>query len=163
MQIRDETTGDHGAIAALITLAFREAPHRDGNEAALVGRLRDSDALILSLVAEVAGQIIGHIAASPCGIGGQSGFALIAPVSVLPGFQGKRVGSGLMEAALGRLRDAGYPGAALVGDPGYYGRFGFASRDGLGCAGIPPDYVLSRGLTGSAPAGLLGLHPAFTA
>lgn len=162
MQIRDERREDEERISALITAAFLEAPHRDGNEACLVSGLRAAQALLLSLVAEEVGQLIGHIAASPCRIGGQSGYALIAPVSVLPARQGQGIGSALMQAALHRLEAARVPGAALVGDPRYYQRFGFAVRAGLGCAGIPSDYVLSRGLTGAAPVGELDLDPVFS-
>lgn len=163
MQIRDEEAGDHEGISALITAAFAEAAHRDGNEAALVMSLRAAEALLLSLVAGEDGRLIGHIAASPCRIGASSGYGLIAPVSVLPARQGSGIGARLMRAALRRLEEAGCQGVALVGDPAWYQRFGFAAKDGLTCRGVPSGYVLSRGLACPAPVGALELHPAFNA
>lgn len=159
MLIRTENPGDEAAIAALINAAFAAAPHAGGNEAAIVARLRAAGALRLSLVAE-AGGILGHIGASPATVGGEGGWACIAPVSVLPGRQGQGIGSRLMAAALDRLRAGGWKGAVLAGDPGYYGRFGLKARPGLRAEGIPDDYVLGLGFT-AEPVGRIVFHPAF--
>ena len=161
MQIREERPEDHKAIATLTSEAFRSAPHSGGNEAAIIAALRSADALILSLVAEGEGGLLGHISASRCTIGGEAR-ALIAPVSVLPAHQGQGIGAALIRAALEALRAAGWQGVALVGDPAFYARFGFQARAGLSCEGIPAEYVQSLSLSAApAPTGPLTLHEAF--
>ncbi|NPD16191.1 N-acetyltransferase [Xinfangfangia sp. D13-10-4-6] len=161
MRIRDASPEDRAPIMALITRAFLTAPHRDGNEAELFKALEVSGALILSLLAGRGGELIGHLAASLCRIGTEGAFALIAPLSVAPEAQGAGIGAALMREALARLQAQGLQGAALVGDPGYYGRFGFAAQPGLTCAGIPDEFVLSLGFGRPAPIGALQLPAAF--
>jgi putative acetyltransferase len=65
MIIRPERQGDEEAIGALTEAAFRDMPFSDQTEHLIVGRLRDADALTVSLVAEDGGQIVGHVAFSP--------------------------------------------------------------------------------------------------
>lgn len=67
----------------------------------IVAALRDAGALIISLVAEQNGQIVGHVAVSPVMINGsdkENWFGL-GPISVLPDHQGQGIGSALMNAA----------------------------------------------------------------
>lgn len=158
--LRDETPDDHGAIAALVTEAFRTAPHAAGTEAAIVGRLREADGLLLSILAEEEG-LVGQIAASPATVGGHAGWVAIGPVAVAPSGQGRGIGTALMEAALARLRAAGAPGVVLVGDPAFYRRFGFGRWDGLVVSGIPSDYVLALPFGAATPRGTILFHPAF--
>lgn len=159
--VRNERPGDVAAIAATVSAAFAAAAHADGNEAEIVDRLRAAGALRLSLVAEENGDVVGHLGASPAAVGAASGWMAIAPVSVRPALQRRGIGTLLMRAALGRLRAAGVPGAVLVGDAGYYGRFGFAARAGLGAAGIPAEHVLALAFGSEAPRGEVVFHPAF--
>lgn len=161
MQIRDERAGDAETVAALITEAFATAPHAGGNEAEIVAALREAGALSLSFVADEAGALLGHVAASPAAVGLVSGWACIAPVSVLPTWQGQGIGADLMRAALTGLRAHGFEGAVLVGDPAYYSRFGFRAHPGLTAAGIPDAYVLGLAFGASAPSGEIAFHPAF--
>ena len=100
MILRAEMPGEAAAIGALITAAFATAAHADGTEAAIMGRLRDSGDLLLSRVAENAGGLLGHIAASPVIIGGVAGWACIAPVSVAPAAKRLGVGTAVMVAAV---------------------------------------------------------------
>lgn len=76
MILRDAAASEAGAIGDLITTAFLSAPHADGTEAALVARLRAEGGLWLSLVAEAAAGLAGHVAASPVRIGGAAGCRL---------------------------------------------------------------------------------------
>ena len=158
--LRDEAPEDAAAIAALVTAAFLTAAHADGNEAEIVARLRAGNGLLLSLVAEEEG-LVGHVAASPATVSGRRGWATIAPVSVAPAAQGRGIGSALVRAALAGLRATGLHGAVLVGDPGYYGRFGFTARDGLTGASIAAEYVLALPFGTEAPRGEILFHPAF--
>lgn len=160
MLIRDETVGDIPAISRLVTKAFLTLAQSSGTEAAIVERLRAEGALILSLVAEAEGELIGHLAASAARIGTQDGWALIGPLAVLPSLHRQGIGTALMGEALRRLRSS-FRGAALVGDPAYYRRFGFRTFPGFGVAGCPPEVVQALPFDGTEPRGELIHHPAF--
>ncbi|RWR46103.1 N-acetyltransferase [Sinirhodobacter ferrireducens] len=155
-----ETAPEQAALAALVTRAFATAQVASGTEAEVLARLRESGALSLSLVAEEAGQLVGQIAASPATIGGAEGWACLGPLSVVPEAQGRGIGSALMRAALAQLAARGAAGAVLVGEPAYYGRFGFVADPAVVLAGVPARYVLVRPLAGPTPAGALVCAPA---
>ncbi|MCB9959230.1 MAG: N-acetyltransferase [Rhodospirillaceae bacterium] len=160
MLIRNETPGDSATIGWLVTQALRLLPEATGTEARIVEKLRADGALALSLVAEDAGAVIGYLAGSAARIGTQDGWGLIGPLVVLPSRHRQGIGTALMAEALRRWR-ASCRGAALVGDPGYYGRFGFRAFPGLTVAGCPPEVVLALPFDGTAPRGELVHHPAF--
>jgi putative acetyltransferase len=112
-----------------------------GEEARLVELLHDARAAPVSLVAaaEPDGRVVGHILFSPVRIDGPPGsnpptMVGLAPVGVLPEYQGRGIGSRLIREGLEACREAGYGAAVVLGEPGYYSRFGFeqASRKGLG-------------------------------
>lgn len=160
LQIRNEAAADVPAIGGLVTEALRMLPQATGTEAAIVTRLRAANALTLALVAEDRGMLIGYLAASAARVGAQGGWGLIGPLVVLPSRHRQGIGSALMAEALRRLR-ATCRGAALVGDPAYYARFGFSAFPGLGVSGCPPEVVLALPFDGSTPSGELIHHPAF--
>ncbi|WP_234051570.1 MULTISPECIES: GNAT family N-acetyltransferase [unclassified Xanthobacter] len=160
MLIRNEAAADIPAISQLVTEALRLLPQATGTEAGIVERLRAEGALTLSLVAEDQGAVIGYLAASAARIGAQDGWGLIGPLVVLPSRHRQGIGSALMAEALRRLRQT-CRGAALVGDPAYYGRFGFRAFPGLGVAGCPPEVVQAQPFDGAEPRGELFHHPAF--
>ena len=160
MLIRDETKHDIPAIGRLVTEALRMLAQSTGTEAGIVEALRAADALTLSLVAEEEGRVTGYLATSAARIGTQEGWGLIGPLAVLPSRHRQGIGSALMAEALCRLRKS-CRGAALVGDPAYYGRFGFQAFPGLGVAGCPPEVVQALPFNGDAPSGELIHHPAF--
>lgn len=160
MLIRTETPNDIPAIRRIITEAMRLLPEATGTEAAIVDRLRADGALMLSLVAEDGGIPVGHLAASAGRVGPQGGWGLIGPLAVTPPRHRQGIGSALMTEALRRLRTT-CRGAALVGDPGYYRRFGFRPFPGLGIPGIPPGVVLALPFDDGEPQGELIHHPAF--
>lgn len=160
MLIRDETEGDIPAISHLVTEALKLLAQSTGTEAGIVEALRAEGALILSLVAEENGEMIGYLAASEGRAGTESGWGLIGPLVVLPSRHRQGIGSALMAEALRRLRKTSR-GAALVGAPRYYSRFGFRAFAGLGVAGCPPEVVQALPFDGSVPHGELIHHPAF--
>lgn len=160
MLIRNETASDIPAISRLVTEAMLLLPQSTGTEAAIVEKLRAEGALALSLVAEDEGEVVGYLAASEARIGTQDGWGLIGPLAVLPSRHRQGIGSALMAEALRRLR-ATSRGAALVGDPAYYSRFGFRAFPGLGVTGCPPEIVQALPFDGTAPRGELIHHPAF--
>lgn len=134
--IREEQPGDIARICEVVTRAFRESELGHNGEAQLVGRLREACPEATSLVAELSGDVVGHILFTPVVIEGdgqaRQGTGL-APMAVLPGLQKQGLGSRLVEAGLAAVRAAGQPFVVVLGHPEYYPRFGFvpASRYGI--------------------------------
>lgn len=160
MLIRTETTADSAGISLLITEAMQHLPEATGTEAAIVERLRAANALTLSLVAEDGGEICGHLATTDACVGTEGGWGLIGPLAVIPARHRQGIGTALMTEALRRLRMQ-CRGAALVGHPAYYHRFGFQAFPGFGVTGCPPEVVLALPFDGHEPQGELIHHPAF--
>jgi len=119
--IRREGAGDAAVIRAITAAAFARPA-----EAVLVDELRASTAWIpaLSLVAVESGDVTGHVLCTRGHVGDAPVLAL-GPLGVRPDRQRAGVGSALMHAVLGAGDALGEPLVALLGDPGYYGRFGF--------------------------------------
>ncbi len=161
--LRPETPADLPAIRALITEAFARAEHASGTEAVIVDALRASGELALSLLAEQDGRVIGHVAFSPVVIDGASEWYGLGPVAVAPNRQGAGVGAALIEAGLARLRQAGAGGCVVLGDPGYYARFGFTHDPALRYEGAPAEYFMVLTFGGSRPQGAVTYSVAFEA
>ncbi|MBN2753074.1 MAG: N-acetyltransferase, partial [Rhodospirillaceae bacterium] len=131
MWIRTETEHDFAAISALLLEAFADHPYSNQTEGRLVEGLRAAGALPISLVAEVAGQVIGHVGFSRVAIGANdAGWLMVAPLAVSRTLWGRGVGTALLQAGLDAARERNAPGCVLVGCPAYYGRFGFTSGKG---------------------------------
>lgn len=164
-QTRAERDGDADAIRAVTEAAFRDAPHADGNEHLIVDALREAGALAVSLVAEEDGAVIGHAAASRVAIDGASDadWYGLGPVSVAPARQRAGVGSTLVRAALQTLRELEAAGCVLLGDPAYYGRFGFEAAAPLVLPDVPPAYFQAVAFRGRKPEGIVAYHAAFGA
>jgi len=160
MLIRDERTDDVPAIARVVTQALSMLAQSTGTEADIVAKLRADGGLLLSLVAEDGGEVVGYLAASPARVGSRRGWALIGPLAVLPARHRQGIGTALMAEAISRLR-LSCRGAALVGDPAYYGRFGFRAFAGFGVSGCPPEVVQAIPFDGAEPRGELIHHSAF--
>lgn len=166
MLIRDELPEDVSRISSIHYAAFKGHPvHPPGSEPVehrIVERLRDSGALTFSRLAEVGGEAVAHIALSPAVVGDDPrGWFLLGPVGVLPDFQGRGIGSALVRASLLHMRSQGASGVVLVGDPGFYARFGFANVPGLVYPGVPDQYVLAAQLADTVPHGEIIAHEAF--
>lgn len=162
--IRPETSADARAIRRLTDAAFADAPHASGNEGTIVDALRAEGTLALSLVAGEDDAIVGRVAFSAVTAAGEDvGWYGLGPISVSPDRQRQGIGTALIRAGLDRLRARGGRGCVLVGDPGYYCRFGFEPYPVLTFAGVPAEYFLRRTLAGNAPAGAVTYRPAFYA
>lgn len=162
MIIREEATGDVKAIGELTKAAFEPVEYSDQTEHLIVERLRRAGAMTLSLVAEVDGAIVGHIAFSPVVMsGGEKGWFGLGPLSVAPDQQGNGIGSKLVHEGIARLEALGAEGCVVAGDPSYYGRFGFRSNDALTTEGIPQEYFMALALHGKLPSGIVQYHPGF--
>lgn len=162
--VRSETPGDLKATREVNIVAFAHHPFSRQTEHLIVEALRAAHALDVSLVAEIEGDVVGHIAFSAAGIGdASSGWFLLGPVAVLPDQQGKGVGRALVEAGLDALRSRGACGCVLVGDPAFYCRFGFRQHPGVAWEGVPDENVLCLVMSGDEPVGEVSHHPAFLA
>ncbi len=108
--------------------------------------------------------LIGHVALSPVSVSdGSTHWFGVGPISVLPEHQRRGIGSVLMMAALAALRQHGAQGCVLLGDPGYYGRFGFRATPDLLLPGVPPEYFQALHVGTTTPHGIVTYHPAFEA
>src|SRR6202142_1423033 len=103
--IRPETPSDYEAIEQITIAAFSGKPYSDQTEHLVIRRLREAKALSVSLVAEMNGAIVGHIAFSVVKINGEDKqWYGLGPVSVLPSFQKQGIGSALIKEGLARIR-----------------------------------------------------------
>ena len=162
MKIRSEQPGDEVAIASVTKRAFALAEHSDGTEADIVERLRSADALSVSLVAVEGNDIVGYVAFSPVAIDGRDrGWFGLGPVAVDPARQRAGIGAQLVEQGLARLRRMNAKGCVVLGEPGYYGRFGFKADPRLTYPGPPPEYFQALPFGEGLLSGNVAYHPAF--
>ena len=162
MIIRDERPSDIDVITKITVAAFADCPHGNHTEQFIIHALRAAGALSVSLVAEIDGRVVGHIAFSPVMIAGQncSWFGL-GPVSVRPDCQRRGIGTALIAEGMKRLRESGAKGCLLVGDPGYYERFGFRNLAELILEGVPPENFLGLPFGEDRPQGMVVFHEGF--
>ena len=108
-----------------------------------MSRLRDTNAYIpeLSLVAEIHGIIVGHIMMTRLQIGNANELAL-APLSVMPEYQRKGIGSRLVKVAHAEAAKMRFGYSVVLGDDRYYSRFGYRQASEFGI--LPPFEVESR-------------------
>ena len=166
IEVRAEAPGDEAAIRALTTAAFAEQSHSSGTEAAITDALRRDGDLSVSLVAVSGAAVVGHVAFSPVTItpGAPEGWFGLGPVSVAPKRQRTGIGSALIRRGLASLEARDAEGCVLIGDPGYYGRFGFRSEVGLSYGEVPEPYVQGLALAASSlPSGVITYAPGFDA
>jgi len=164
MIIRKETAGDIEAITAVTTAAFRTLPVSNQTEQFIIKALREAGVLTISLVAEIDGHVVGHIAFSPVTVSdGATDWYGLGPVSVLPEYQRQGIGKALINEGLSLLKELGSRGCALVGDPNYYKRFGFHNYPQLVHEGIPQDVFLALPFTEKVPEGIVVFHEGFLA
>lgn len=156
MLLRRELPTDDDAVRAVHRLAFQASTEGVVVEAVLIDQLRADGAVIpeLSLVAELAGEVVGHVMCSRGSVG-DTPCAGLGPIGVSPGMQGRGIGAALMHAVLGAADAAGEPAIGLLGEPAFYGRFGFVAASSIGVGSPDPewgDYFQIRTLTAWEPS-----------
>lgn len=160
--LRLEQAGDADAIRGVIEMAFLDQPHSRQTEARVVDRLRAEQALSLSLVALRPEGVVGYVACAGIGItGGACGWHCIGPVAVRPDQQGGGVGTALVWHALRTLRAQQAAGCVALGEPAYFGRFGFRSTPALRMERAPYGCFLVRPFERVIPMGTVQYHEAF--
>jgi len=160
MIIRSEKPGDEDRIYEVTKAAFATMPFSDGTEQDRVNKLRADGDLTLSLVAEIDEIIMGHIAFSPVFFDAvYNSWYGLGPVSASPERQKQGIGKALIEAGLDELKSLGAKGCVLIGDPGYYHRFGFVADGRISYRDLPSEYVQWRSLGSEKPSGILTYSP----
>lgn len=128
IEIRDTRADDLSGIEALYPITFP-----DEDLLPLVRELMDGRSLVLSLAGLVGETVVAHGIFSPCGIAGTTrAVALLGPLAVTPDWQGRGIGGKIIRHGLQRLKGDGVDRVFVLGDPAYYGRFGFQ-----------PDYLVA--------------------
>lgn len=164
MIIRNENKSDIEAISEVTMAAFENHPHGNQTEQFIIDALRAANALTVSLVAEIEGQVVGHIAFSPVTISGDiCDWYGAGPVSVLPDYQEQGIGTSLVDEGLRLLRASGAKGCVLVGDPDFYERFGFRNHPGLILEGVPQENFLALPFGEEDTRGVVAFHEGFNA
>lgn len=149
MEIRQEIEKDYEEVYKLVKEAFETAEHADGNEQDLVEALRKGSAFVpeLSLVAEIDGELAGHILFTRAKVG-EDTVLVLAPLSVKPKFQRQGVGTALIEQGHKIARELGYSYSLVLGSEKYYPRFGYIPAEQLGIQvpeGIPsPNFMAMK-------------------
>ncbi len=162
--IRSETDADVGAITEVTIAAFKTLEISHHTEHFIIAALRAAKALTVSLVAELDGRVVGHVAFSPVTIsdGTQNWYGL-GPVSVLPVYHRQGIGKALILEGLSRLKDLNAEGCCLVGHPDYYRKFGFKNMPGLMHEGVPQEVFLALSFGGHTPQGIVTFQEGFKA
>ena len=124
MTIRTAAPRDRADLLEITRLAFGEEELRP-----LVERLLGHDGA-MCLVTAGPGAPEGYVIFTPCRILPDDGseaadVMLLGPLAVAPDRQRRGLGAALVRAGLARLETAGFDAALVLGDPAYYGRFGF--------------------------------------
>lgn len=164
LTIRTENEKEFNQIYDFVRTAFETAKVSDGTEQDFVNQLRASGNYIpeLALVAEINGSIVGHIMLTKYVVHNSDqnhDVLLLAPLAVGLDYRSQGVGSKLVINSFELAREMGFTAVVLVGDPGYYARFGFkCSADfGIHCDGIPAQYVQACELVEDSLSNVFGI------
>jgi len=175
INIRPETPQDYSSVELLTWHAFldfiaTDEPKRqahDVDEHLLVRNMRGSPSFVpeLAYVAELDGELVGNIMYTLSKVVGEPGdehtVLTIGPVSVLPRYQSKGIGTTLMEYTIDRAIELGYRAIILYGHPEYYPRFGFKNAEIYGITtpeGANLDPFMALELYDGALNGITGKH-----
>ena len=157
VRVRRERAGDAEEIRAVHRAAFARDDGTEPVEPGLVDALRADPGWLahLSLVAEVDGRLAGHVLGSRAHVEDAPAVG-VGPVGVLPAFQGRGVGTALVHALLGAAQARDETLVGLLGEPGYYRRFGFGPAADLGVRSPNPGWdrhFMALALVDAPPTG----------
>ncbi|MBX9627794.1 MAG: N-acetyltransferase [Gemmataceae bacterium] len=161
--IRPERPGDAAAVYAVHAAGFPTQA-----EARLVDQLRAAGRLSVSLVAEVGDEVVGHVGFSPVTAGTAAPGVGMAPAAVSAEYRRRGIAADLIRVGLEACRAAGFGWAVVLGEPGYYARFGFRPAADFGLSdeyGGGPAFQVLELTPGALPAGagLVRYAPEFAA
>jgi putative acetyltransferase len=159
VQIRPFDPGDEDAVLGVVSDAF-SSPGRDGSkELQIVRRTWSRCGRLdrIELVAVGGGAVVGHVLAAPGRLDGhEAAVAGVAPVCVAPAHQGNGTGSALVWELILTAEARAWPLLVLLGEPAFYGCFGFEPAGPLGLnyapVGAGNPHFQARRLPGGAGA-----------
>ncbi|HEY3949306.1 N-acetyltransferase [Phenylobacterium sp.] len=125
--IRHANASDHAAIFAVVAEAFGRP-----DEARLVEQLRADGDVVFELVAAEDSAVEGHILISRLWADSPALYGALAPLAVTPALQRRGLGAALVRSALEQAPEFGCRGVLVLGEPEYYGRFGFSNETAKG-------------------------------
>jgi putative acetyltransferase len=134
LRVRPEAAADGAAVLEVIRAAFGD---QGDNVADIWAELRGSDLERASLVADLDGEVVGHVGLSHAWLDARRRLVdvwLLSPLAVVPQHQDRAIGSTLVDAAVAAARAGGAPLLFLEGSPVYYGRRGFERASDHGFA-----------------------------
>ncbi len=147
IEIRNSRPNDLALVEKLYPAAFPEE-----DLLPLVRELLREEPIVLSLVVFADKALAGHIIFTRCSIVGKTEqVALLGPLAVAPAWQGQGIGSQIIGVGLQMLEESGTNRVYVLGDPAYYGRFGFEPDDG-----VMPPYPLPEEWVGAWQSRFLG-------
>jgi putative acetyltransferase len=162
--IRNEIKSYIKAISEITKAAFESLSISNHTELFIINALLNANALTISMVAVAGEKVVGHIAFSPVTISdGSIDWYGLGPISVLPELLRQGIGKSLIREGLSSLMSLGAKGCVLVGDPGYYERFGFRSLSDLVIDGVSQENVLSLAFEENKAHGVVIFHESFAA
>lgn len=145
LELRPETAADREGIREVVAAAFGRA-----DEAELIEALGEAGDAVVSLVAAEAGRAVGHVLLSR--LAAPFPALALGPVAVAPGHQRRGIGSRLVRAGLEDAARGGWLGVFVLGEPGFYGRFGFTRALASGFASpYAGPHLLACALGGGLP------------
>jgi putative acetyltransferase len=155
MIVREESPGDGLQVRKVNEAAFGRA-----DEADLIDGLRKEGFVLLSLIAVIDAEIVGHILFNRMTVETESGSldaVSLAPMAVLPDYQRRQIGSELVRRGLDTLRERGERIVIVLGHKEYYPRFGFSSGKARDLASpFPPEFFMALELAEGALEGVRG-------
>lgn len=164
MIIRKEFPADIEAITHVTIEAFKTLEISNNTEHFIIKALRKTEMLTISLVAEIEGKIVGHVAFSPVSISdGTTDWYGLGPIAVLPELHKQGIGKALINEGITQLKTLDALGCVLVGDPNYYSKFGFKNYSQLIHEGIPQEFFVALPFTDNVPEGTVEFHESFLA
>jgi putative acetyltransferase len=132
LTIRPPAAADAEPVAALVRDSFARRYGAGDGEAALIAQLRSDRDVAAELAAFEEGRLAGHVLFSraTCDPPGTA-IAALAPMAVRHDTQGRGIGAALVRAGLEACARQGFDAVIVLGDPAYYGRFGFHVAEGI--------------------------------
>lgn len=148
LEIRESVRDDIAALEQLYPDAFP-----DEDLLPLVRELlRETHQIVLSLVGTAEKSLVGHVIFTTCSIvGAPDKVAMLGPLAVASARQRRGIGSALVGEGIRHLRNQGTKWVYVLGDPAYYGRFGFVADDS-----VAPPYPLPKEWRGAWQSLCLG-------
>ncbi|MGX4686216.1 GNAT family N-acetyltransferase [Vagococcus sp. JNUCC 83] len=172
MKLRTIQTGDFQYVRELIIQSFEQSEHGYNDEASLVEMIRESPAYnqALEVVASIDKSIVGHGLLSEAVIKNDINAIdelkglVLAPLSVLPSYQNKGIGTHLLLELEKRAIKTDYAFITILGEPAFYSRFGYVQSDTYHVSSeldVPTEYLLMKKLKPEMIEGTLFYNRAF--